>query len=241
MNELVTVNERPVTLLTMMEAAREQNYSLEQIKELMELQARHDANEARKAYHQAVAEFKREDIVVKKDKTNKHFDSKYTGIGNLVNTVNPILGKWGLNASWDIQQSDKITVTCKLSHAMGHSESVSMSAQPDTSGGSSKNPIQQIKSTVTYLKIATYEAVTGIASMDDPGDDDGNKAGKREPLITEAQAADLGALIDELPEGKRTEAIEALYKWLGIDNFTQIPAKHFKKAVQGVEARRKKA
>ena len=51
-----------------------------------------------------------------------------------------------------------------------------MSAPPDTSG--SKNLIQQLKSTKTYLEIATFESVTGIAAID-KGDDDGNSAGQQ--------------------------------------------------------------
>ena len=51
-----------------------------------------------------------------------------------------------------------------------------MSGPPDDSG--KKNPLQQIKSTITYLEIATFEAVTGIAASD-AGDDDGNGTARK--------------------------------------------------------------
>ena len=205
-----------VTPMSMLKAAREQGASLEQMQQLMEMQFKWEENEARKAYYQAVAEFKAQAITITKDKVNKQFNSRYTGIGNLVNTVNPELSKFGLSAKWDIDQGEKmIKVTCILSHAKGHSEKVSLSALPDTSGGNSKNPIQQIKSTITYLKIATYEAITGIASMDDPGDDDGNSAGIA--LIKEQEAADLTALMQEVKADKdkflehfKIESVESL-------------------------------
>lgn len=231
--ESTEISTIEVTPMTMLQSAREQGADMETMQQLMEMQFKWERNEAQKAYNQAVAEFKKENIVVTKDKVNTQFKSRYSGIGNLVNTVNPILAKYGLSASWTIDQTDSIRVACKLSHALGHSEEVPMSGEPDTSGGGSKNPIQQIKSTITYLKIATYEAVTGVASSDDPGDNDGNTS-KPLQLITEAQVAYIQALIDETGVAGKT----ALFEWLKIDSVDQIPAKYYKKAVQGLEARR---
>ena len=101
-----------------------------------------------------------------------------------MNTVNEALAQQGLTVSWDLKQDTGIVeVTCILAHVDGHSERVTMRGAPDKSGA--KNALQEIKSTQTYLKGATYEAVTGIASTEKVGinkDDDGNKSGKkREP------------------------------------------------------------
>ena len=92
----------------------------------------------------------------------------------MMNTVNPVLSKHGLEASFEYPKSDDpkmVLVTCHLSHEYGYRESVTLPGPVDVSG--SKNPIQQIKSTITYLRKATYEAVLGIASSD-AVDDDGN-------------------------------------------------------------------
>lgn len=219
-----------VTPMTMLQTARDQNASIEQMQQLMEMQFTWEANEARKAYYQAVSAFKSEPILIQKSKTNTQFGSKYSGIDDLVNTVNPILSKHELTANWQISQDDFISVTCLLSHSMGHSDKVTITAPTDKSG--SKNPIQEIKSTITYLKIATYEAITGVASSDDPGDTDGNSPVK---LINEEQAANIKSLIEEVgDEGK-----QALFKWLGIDAVDQIPAIYYRKAIQGLEKRRK--
>ena len=116
-----------VTPMTMLQSARAQGASLEQMQQLMEMQFQWEANEARKAYFKAVAEFKAEEILVTKDKKNKQYGSRYSSKGNLVNTVNPILSKYGLSANWKIEQGDTITVSCILSHSQGHSDSVSQS------------------------------------------------------------------------------------------------------------------
>ena len=49
-------------------------------------------------------------------------------------------------------------MTCQITHELGHSESVEMTAPPDDSGG--KNTIQSIASTKTYLERYTLLAAT---------------------------------------------------------------------------------
>lgn len=201
--------------MQMLQAAIDKNMAPEVIEKMLDLRDRWEASEARKAYMEAIAAFKANPPKVIKNKTNKQYNSMYSTLDNLVNNVNAALSVHGLNARWDIAQQDKeITVRCILSHVMGHSESVALTAPPDTSG--SKNAIQQIKSTITYLKLATYEAVTGIASEEGNLDDDGNAAGDK--------YADWYAAIDECDT---VEAVNAVKKklvehFVGVDN---IPAK----------------
>lgn len=151
---------------------------VEQLDKLIDMQFKWDAEQARKAFIAAMAAFKSSPLLITKDKENKQYSSMYTTLGNLVNTASEVMAQHGLTADWNIEQADKlIRVTCILSHEAGHSKSVTLESAPDTSGA--KNTIQQIKSTVTYLRGATFEAVTGLASQEKAGinrDDDGNGA-----------------------------------------------------------------
>lgn len=158
------------------ELAIEKGASIDQMERLIAMQERFEANQARKAYVQAMSDFKTEEMVITKDKDNKQYGSRYTSIGNLVNTVTPRLSKHGLSAEWSLDQTDGIRVGCTITHSLGHSgETKWMKVPPDTSGA--KNPIQQIKSSLTYAKIATLELATGLASSEANLDDDGNGAG----------------------------------------------------------------
>jgi len=228
-NKQLIPSDATVTPMSMLQSAREQGASIETMQQLMDMQFKWEKNEARKAYMEAVSAFKATPIKITKDKINSQFSSGYTGIGNLVNTVNPVLSKFGLQASWDIDQTNEIKVTCILSHSMGHSESRSMSAPPDSSG--SKNPIQEIKSTITYLKIVTYEAVTGVASTDDPGDTDGNIPST---TITEGQEADINTLIDEVGANKTQ-----FLKLLKVGKLSDLPATKYEGAVKRLQNKRK--
>lgn len=200
------------------------------LERLMGLQERWEAAEAKKAFFRAKAAFQAEAAPIIKDRENKQYGSMYASIGNIVNTTNPILGKHGLSPSWEYEQTDKsVKVTCTLTHEDGHSDSVSLSGSPDASG--SKNPIQQIKSATTYLRAATFEAVTGIASSFD--DDDGNASCKVTETINESQFNELCELADS------TNASKAKFcAHFKIDHVGALPAKDFERAKRMLLAKR---
>ena len=209
-----------VTPIDMLDRALGNGAGIDVIERLMTLHERYQAAEARRAFIDAKAAFKAEAPSIEKDKKNLQYKSKYSSIGAIVNTMNPILSKHGLDASWDIDQSDAdIKVTCTLSHRDGHSQSVPMRSKPDGTG--QKNPIQQIKSAITYLKIATYEAVVGIASNEANSDDDGN-ASQEIKLISEKQLDELLALADRVGADKAKFC--ELYE---VEGFAQIHASKF--------------
>jgi hypothetical protein len=187
-----------ITPMQMLQVAVAQGADLERIQKLMDLQDRWEAKQALHAFNAALAAFKKNPPTIVKDLLNKQYNSWYTSLGNLVNTVNASMGEHGLSASWEIEQTELIAVTCILEHVLGHSRRVRLEGPPDTSG--SKNTLQQIRSTLTYLKGATFEAVTGIASRQNNADDDGNGAGKRgepSPEGYETWRADMSVKVED--------------------------------------------
>lgn len=180
---------------------RHPDMDLVKLEKLMELAERWRAAEAKRAYVRAFALFKKNMPDVVKDMLNKQYGSDYSSLANLVNQTNRVLGEYGLHANWRPDQSDAIKVTCVITHEDGHSEEVWMKGAPDTSG--QKNPLQQIKSTLTYLEGATFQAITGVVARSACADDDGNGAGKKsKPEVTAPSGydkwrADMKALADE--------------------------------------------
>jgi hypothetical protein len=209
------------------------------IEKMMDLSERNEKNEARRQFFQAVADFKKEPPEVLKDKENSQFskgDKKamYVSLGRLISTVSPALGQHGLSASWEIAQAEKIVkVTCKLSHRLGHSESVTMEAPPDASGGNAKNPIQQIKSTVTYLRAATFESVTGIAATEEANsDDDANGASE---YISTSQSEEIHNWLE------KTGSDSALFlKFIKAESVEKILATDYSKALTALKAKKDK-
>lgn len=141
---------------------------------LMDLQERWEANQARKAFVEAMAGFKRDcPAVIGKDRRADFGQGKakysYATTGQIVTAVTPHLSRYGLSLSWETWQEGKtVTVACHVTHAAGHRETATLTGPNDESGG--KNPIQTVGSTVHYLQRYTMVSVLGLATadMDDP-------------------------------------------------------------------------
>lgn len=173
---------------------------LAKMEKLMDLAERWRAMQAESEYVAAFAAFKQNMPDVVKDMLNKQYGSDYSSLANLVNKTNQHLGVYGLNARWDVDQSEGMAITCVLTHVGGHKERVRIKGPIDTSG--TKNPLQGIKSTLTYLEGATFQAITGVVARSACADDDGNGAGKQQPQAAapdgyEDWKADMRAVADE--------------------------------------------
>lgn len=159
-----------------------------------------DAIRARKEFDSAMASAKAEIQPITKNRTVK-YPSKDSGkegtkyshedLAGIAIAIDPILAKNGLSYRWRTSSeiNQPIKVTCIIAHRLGHSEETTLCAGADSSG--SKNSIQAIGSTVTYLQRYTLKAALGLAAA---ADDDGN-ASEEVTLITAKQAAELTKLI----------------------------------------------
>ena len=169
-----------VTPMMMLQTAVAKGTDLAQLQQLMDLQERWEKNEARKAYVSAITQFKQNppDVFKKKGVSYGNTSYKHATLDNASELIGAALSAVGISHRWDVvqQEGGVIKVTCVLTHVQGHSEQVSMQALADTSG--SKNSIQAIGSTTSYLQRYTLFAATGIAAKDQ--DNDGLGAGKRE-------------------------------------------------------------
>jgi hypothetical protein len=179
------INAGELTPMGILQTAVMTGAPIEHLERLMDLQERFEARESKKSFDKALAAFKANPPSIDKDKAVGYGKTSYThaSLPNVVNKVGSALSLHGLSASWRIAQSNNsITVTCVLSHEAGHSEICPITAGADNSG--SKNGIQAIGSTITYLQRYTLLAITGLATgeMDDDGKSGGDAAdAKRAP------------------------------------------------------------
>lgn len=220
------VNNSPAMIMQM---ALNKGVDVDKLEKLLELQEKWESNEAKKAFFEAKAAFKAIAPPVKKDKWNNQFQSWYTSLGLLLETYNPVLGQFGLSVSFPVStQTDKaMTSECRLSHAMGHSESISMTVPIDQSaigkesGKRSRNAIQDIRSTFTYVRAMTCEAVLGVAGTEGTVDDDGNSA-QSNNFITESQAKEIEKIIKDKNIDK-----SVFLTWAKSDAVKNIPISNY--------------
>jgi len=200
---------------------------LSQIEHMMGLQERWEANEARKAYVTAMAQFKKNPPEIIKDAEVSYPTSsggptryRHASLANVTETIGSALAKQGLMASWKTEQRDGgVAVTCTITHKQGHSESTTLHASPDNSGN--KNPIQAIGSTVSYLERYTILALTGLATKE--MDDDG---GNPLETITAEQAKYISTRLTEL--GGTEQRFMTNF---GVDTIAEMPASKYETAM----------
>src|ERR1700677_2033089 len=117
--------------------ARKQNATIEQMAQLFELKLRVEADEARKAFNESMAKFKRNPPQIRKNVQKKagQIDLHYASLDNVVATITPALSAVGIRHRWENKQEGTlIAVTCILSHDLGHSEFTTLAAAADPSG-----------------------------------------------------------------------------------------------------------
>jgi hypothetical protein len=188
-----------------------------------------DVERMQQLFSENVRIVKNAEVDFRSQKGRTHY--KFTTLDHIVKRVVPVMAKYGLTHSWSTDQnSGQISVTCKLSHMAGHSESVTLSAGSDNTGN--KNNIQAIGSTVSYLQRYTIMSILGLSSGDK--DDDGQAAeAKQVQYISESEQADLQALIDEV------NADENLFlRWAGAPSLEEFPASKYPAAVRKLEKKR---
>ena len=223
--------------LQIIERAVESGKDISQLGQLLDLQQKWEAEQARKAFVAAFAAFKAEaptnigrggtvDFTSQKGRTNYN----YVKLDAAADALVPILSRHGLAHSWDTQQTQQgITVTCHIEHVAGYSRAVTLTAMPDTSGN--KNAVQAIGSTITYLQRYTFLSALGIAQ----GDMDNDGSGGGPVVITDDQVGELNDLI--VSTGTN---LTRFLEWAEVTALDAMPSDKFTKAIDFLQQKRRK-
>jgi len=230
-------NEQDGTPSDLIRLAITSGANLEQLEKVLALKERYEANEARKAYHKAMADFKANPPEISKDSHVKYQTSKgvteynHATLANVCEKINGGLSQHGLSSSWITKQDEKgkIGVTTKITHELGHSEETTLWAGADDTG--SKNSIQAIGSTITYLQRYGLLALTGLATKEQ--DDDGKTSDIE--YITDEQSITLS---DYLLATNTDEA--KFLAWLKVESLDKLPKDQYMKALNALKAKESK-
>lgn len=226
---------QPMTPMDLILKASQGDTSIEKMEQLFNLQLRWEENEAKKAYNQAMSQFRSECPEI--EKTRKGHNGKYAGLAETIQTINPVLARNGLSHQWKTEQIEGgVKVTCIVTHVLGHSEQTMLSAAGDKSGG--KTDIHALASTISYLERYTLFAMLGLAGQE--MDDDGNRAkGRQLETITDEQSLILETLIDEVKgTATKEKAVSGFCTYYQIDEILDLPAIKYNAAVKALEKKR---
>lgn len=159
-------------------------------------------------------------------KLGQSHHGKYARLEDIDRAIRPIISEEGLSLSFDSQPIDgKVRVTCKLSHADGHSETKQIDLPLDTSG--SKNGAQSVISTVSYGRRALTKMFFNLVEAGE--DTDANDP----TCITEEQARDIRTMLQDLKSDERN----FLDLIAGVSTIEQIPARDHKRIINALETK----
>lgn len=218
-----------ISPLTVIQTAMETGANPEALKQLLDLQERYEANNARKAFNQAYVAAQAEIPIIFKDSQGHH--GSYAKLEKLMGVLRPILDKHGLAISFEQEVAgDQLTVTCKIMHRDGHSQDTrfTMPAKGSLVKG---NEAQQMGSANSYARRYCLMNALNIATTDD------DAKALNEPIetVSEEQAIELKELTED--NGIDTEKFLSHF---GADSFLEFPAAKYSKAMSMISDRAKK-
>ncbi|ALN73562.1 ERF family protein [Aureimonas sp. AU20] len=191
MDTAPVAERQPVTPMEMLNNALAKGASVEMLEKLLTLQEKWESGQARRAFDAALSAAKSEIPVILKNASG-HNNKRYADFAAIARVVDPIISKHGLSYRFRTRQDERIHVTCVLSHEAGHSEENTLAGPADSSG--SKNAIQAIGSTLTYLQRYSLTQALGLAASED---DDGRTANVRSvDTISEDQVIQIREMLE---------------------------------------------
>lgn len=160
------------TLGTLMSAAIDKGLAPEALEKLVDLQERLMKQQAIAAFNQAIQMFQSRcpTIVHNRPVSAGSFTYTFADLPQIRKVIQPLLDECQLTYSFDTEfTEERIRVTCKVKHVLGHSEESSFEAK--ICGTDKMSSIQKSASTVTYGK--RYALVGALGLMTATEDTDG--------------------------------------------------------------------
>ena len=220
----------------LMKLAIEEKVPVEVLERLMDLHERVATRNARAEFFDALANFQEEVPSIHKGNTAQiatkgggSYSYTYATLDSIAKAIREPLRRHGLSYAWTVEDGNPghLSVVCVLRHIGGHVERSGFPVPIDTAAAMSG--AQKHGAALTYGKRQSLTSVLGLTTTDEDTD------APLPPLeyITEGQAADLDALIEEVHADRAK-----FLAWLGVAQLEAIQVKDMPRAVIALEKKR---
>jgi hypothetical protein len=214
--------------VAMIQAAIDKGMAPEQLREFLAARREWDADEARKAYFHAIAEFQRRAPII--EKGDDAHGKKYAAMDRIWREIRPIVTDLGLSVTWqvcELRDNSICHLEGQIAHKAGHCVFIVQDIPlPELIRG--QNAAQQMGSATMYAKRYALCSALGIVTGDD---DDAHVAGTA--FVTREQVEVLSDLLRKCPEG----TLEALCGWAECESLAEIPAAKFPTALKTLKGK----
>jgi hypothetical protein len=235
--QLATTQPTPMSIIA---AAVQSGMPVETLSKLMELSQRMDADNARKAFANAKARFgamcppvqrRTENAQFKVTRDGRQVNRMYASLDDIAATIRKPLAECGLSYRWSdaVVEPGKLTLSCVVSHELGHSESSSATLPTESKAGCSE--AQKVGAILTYAQRYSLINALGLTSCDE--DNDGNDEAPAERI----SESDLLALEVALDDAKAD--VSKFRQFMGVERLADIPASRVRAAFDAIAAKRK--
>jgi len=229
MSQLQTTNENAVVEvqtesppMTLIQQALASDIGPEQLKQLLDMQERYEANIARKEYSAAMNDCQKDLPAIFKSQQNTHTRSTFEDLGEMIERCKPVYTRCGFSFSFHqetIERPDWIRVVCVASHRGGCSQEKYLDLPMDGAGlkgASNKTGVQAIASSLSYARRYLLKLVLNIATTSDENCD-GNSEAEAETI----SAADCVDMSKKIIEAGCDESL--FLEWATIESLDQMP------------------
>lgn len=245
-DELALVRSEPVglpapaepvagpSILGIIQFASQSGITPEGLEKLVAMWREEQARIAEREFADAMRRFQSRCPKIRKNRAVRgSFSFDYATLDHVAEIIQPHLDECGLSYSFDSEITEtngvaSVKVRTILRHAGGHKEIVTFAAPIDK--GARMNEPQKVASALSYARRYGLLLALGISTGGE--DDDGNRAGGTGP-ITEAQAMDLEALIEEVSADR-----QKFLAFLRVSRLTELPSRDYQRAVDALERKR---
>lgn len=230
--------------------------SVDVLERLLVVKKEVQADQARSAFYTSLVGFQNECPVIGKTaqaNIRPGFSYSYTPIEDIAHAIRPLLDKYQLGYRWFTNQEvNKLTVTCRISHALGHVEETSLTVPV---GADPQRPAWPVAQSLTYAKRYTLCNALGIVVGGE--DDDAHEARPEThhqdppqtpppprpstpapaasgPVISEPQAKRLYAIAKSA--GKTDEDIAACVRLWGYEHTRDIKRSDYEAVCKSLES-----
>jgi len=213
----------------MIQMAVDKGMPAEQLREFLAARREWEADEARKAYSQAIADFQSRCPII--EKGDKAHNKQYAALDRIWRTIRPLMDETGLSVVWTVNTLTDfgLHLEGEIRHRAGHSVPISYDLpMPDKVTG--QNAAQQMGSATSYSRRYALCSALGIVTGED---DDGNAGGTA--YVTREQVDELAKLLEACPKG----TLESLLEWAEVDGLSDLPSSKFGGAIKALKAKAK--
>jgi len=237
-NQQIASVDQATSILGLIGAAsKDPNVNMDKMERLWAMYKEETERQAKVKFNAALGEAQSEIGRVATDKTNKQTNSNYASYAALDRVVRPVYTKHGFSLSFntgECQLQDHIRILCDVAHKDGYTKQYHVDMPADGKGAKGGDVMTKTHAAGSAMQYGQRYLLKLIFNVAIGLDDDGNAAGKKaEECVSEHEAANLIALIEETKANRK-----AFLEFFKIEAIESLPKSRLKQATEMLEKRR---